>query len=109
MMIDKNNKILLEEIEREEQEKARLTKEAEERLQVEEQIRKEEEKLGLLKKEKEYEEQNRKKEQDESRINNFIESNNKTVFAETQREENKVFETQLAFIENKIEQTLTIA
>merc|ERR1712106_1131415 len=78
MGIDKNNKLLLDEQEREEKEKARLAREAEERAQVEEQIRKEEVKLEMLRIGKENEEQNRKKEQDMKRINDFIEKNNQS-------------------------------
>ena len=68
MLIDKNNKLLLDEQEREEKEKARIAREAEERAQVEEQIRREEEKLDKLRLEKEIEEQNKKKEQDMKKI-----------------------------------------
>jgi len=119
MLIDKNNKLLLDEQEREEKEKARIAREAEERAQVEEQIRREEEKLEKLKLEKEIEEQNRKKEQDMKNINDFIEQNNKSKLeAEKQMnpvqsaessdtEENGKVNT--AFVENEKNKTIEIA
>eukprot|EP00092_Neocalanus_flemingeri_P022271 GFUD01024151.1.p1 GENE.GFUD01024151.1~~GFUD01024151.1.p1 ORF type:complete len:1611 (+),score=665.74 GFUD01024151.1:349-4833(+) len=97
MLIDKNNQLLLEEQEREEKERARLAREAEERAQVEEQVRKEEEKLEMLRIEKENEEQNRRKEQDTKRIQNFIKNNNQTILVD---------EKQMA-VEKEVEYTET--
>merc|ERR1739838_246994 len=79
ILIDKNNEILNEQKEREEKEKQRLMKEAEERAQVEEQIRKEEEKLVSLKKEKELEDQNKLKPDDSKRIEKLMESNSSAI------------------------------
>jgi len=79
ILIDKNNEILNEQKEREEQEKQRLLREAEERAQVEEQIRKEEEKLVNLKKEKGLEDQNKLKLDDSKRIEKLMESNSSAI------------------------------
>merc|ERR1739838_157199 len=79
ILIDKNNEILNEQKEREEQEKQRLLREAEERAQVEEQIRKEEEKLVNLKKEKGLEDQNKLKLDDSQRIEKLMESNSSAI------------------------------
>merc|ERR1739838_752361 len=110
--------------EREEKEKARLAREAEERAQVEEQIRKEEVKLEMLRIEKENEEQNRKKEQDMKRINDFIEKNNqskslaeKQMTADDGGVENHTKENgngmnakvNAAFVANEIDHTVEIA
>merc|ERR1712243_147158 len=118
MLIDKNNKLLLDEQEREEKEKARIAREAEERAQVEEQIRREE-KLEKLRLEKEIEEQNKKKEQDMKKINDFIEQNNKSKLeAEKQMtadQEAEKIEQEMngkinaAFVENEKENTVKIA
>merc|ERR1719312_1398699 len=119
MLIDKNNKLLLDEQEREEKEKARIAREAEERAQVEEQIRREEEKLEKLRLEKKLKNKIRKKEQDMKKINDFIEQNNKSKLeAEKQmtaEQEAEKVEQEMngkinaAFVENEKDNTVKIA
>merc|ERR1711915_750690 len=115
MLIDKNNRLLIEENEREEIERARVEREAAERAQVEEQTRKEEEKLEMLKIEKITEEQNRKKEKDHNKISQFIEQNNKTFEdMEKQKDANRdsnldIMERTYDIVENEIEHTVAVA